>query len=47
MQFALIYHANFSWVDVDTMPVYELLWFFNRLVKQKKDENPDEDTGTE
>ena len=34
----LIYAGRFSWADTELMPVKELDWHYERLVKQKKDE---------
>ena len=38
MQLFLVYRGRFSWHDVDTMPIYELLWYYNTLVEWKKEE---------
>ena len=38
MQLFLVYKGRFSWQDVDTMPIYELLWNYNTLIKWKKEE---------
>lgn len=38
MQLFLVYRGRFSWLDVDTMPIYELLWYYNTLIEWKKEE---------
>jgi hypothetical protein len=38
MQLFLVYRGRFSWHDVDTMPIYELLWYYNTLIEWKKEE---------
>ena len=44
MQFFLVYLANFSWYDVDTMPIQELHYFYDLLVEQKdKEANPEKE----
>jgi hypothetical protein len=36
MQLALIKYGKFSYSDVDTMPLYELRWFYEKLVELSK-----------
>ena len=36
--FLLKYHGNWSLIEAYNLPVGLRTWFFNRLVKQKKDE---------
>lgn len=36
VQFYLVYKGHFTYQDVDTMPIYELLWFYDKLVEMKK-----------
>ena len=38
MQLFLVYRGRFSWLDVDTMPIYELIWYYNTLMEWKKEE---------
>lgn len=33
MQFYLIQESNFTYTEVETMPIYELKWFYNRLIE--------------
>ena len=41
-QFLLVHEGNFSYEAVDSMPIYELHWFFDKLVEyKKKKNNPD------
>jgi len=42
MQLALIKFGKFSYTDVDTMPIYELRWFYDKLVELAKDNAEDE-----
>jgi hypothetical protein len=45
MQLFLIYKGKFSWLDVDTMPIYELIWYYEKLIEWKKEENNPTDDG--
>jgi hypothetical protein len=45
MQLFLIYKGRFSWLDVDTMPIYELIWYYEKLINWKKEENTPTDGG--
>ena len=39
MQLFLMYKGKgFTWNDVDNMPIYELVWFYDKLVEWKKEE---------
>ena len=42
MQLALIKFGKFSYTDVDTMPIYELNWFYDKLVEIAKENTEDE-----
>ncbi len=39
MQLFLVYKGRFSWLDVDTMPIYELIWNYTTLISWKKQES--------
>lgn len=38
-QFLLVHEGHFSYEAVDTMPVYELNWFFEKLIRYVKEKN--------
>lgn len=38
MQLFLIYKGHFTWQDVDTMPIYELVWYYEKLCEWRKEE---------
>ncbi len=38
-QLALIKYGKFSYADTNTMPIYELNWFYDKLVEWTKESN--------
>jgi hypothetical protein len=42
-QLALIKYGKFSYCDTNTMPIYELNWFYDKLVEWTKDQGDTEE----
>ena len=46
-KYLLIRHLNFSYTDVNLLPVRIRKWFLDRLVKDFQNKNKEKDTSTE
>ena len=45
MQFVMVHYGGFTWYDVDTMPINELHYYFNKLAEYKEKESKGAEEG--